>query len=108
MRIDPERNRRGDTTISAQDSAVDVLVVPTDEERSVAEQISSSPSAGIVESEFAGASCMVAVRILNNPDPPDTAAIGNSPLVLRRSFANPPAVGDVVRIMAIGAAHVLD
>jgi iron(III) transport system ATP-binding protein len=61
-----------------------------------------------VESEFAGASCMVAVRILNNPDPPDTAAIGNSPLVLRRSFADSPAVGDVVRIMAIGAAHVLD
>ena len=28
VRIDPERNRRGDTTISAQNSAVDVLVVP--------------------------------------------------------------------------------
>ena len=41
VRIDPERNRRGDTTISAQDSAVDVLVVPTDEERAVAGQVLS-------------------------------------------------------------------
>ena len=62
----------------------------------------------VVESEFAGASCTVAVRILNNPDPPDTAAIGNSPLILRRSFADAPAVGDVVRITAVGPAHVLD
>ena len=62
----------------------------------------------VVESEFAGASCTVAVRILNNPDPPDTAAIGNSPLILRRSFAEAPAVGDVVRITAVGPAHVLD
>ena len=44
VKIDPERNRRGDTTISAQGSAVDILVVPTDEERAVAKQISSSPS----------------------------------------------------------------
>jgi iron(III) transport system ATP-binding protein len=62
----------------------------------------------VVEAEFAGASCMVAVRVLNNPDPPDTAAIGNSPLILRRSFVDAPAVGEVVRISAVGAAHILD
>jgi acetate kinase len=43
VRIDPERNARNDPTISAEDSAVDVLVVPADEERAVAEQLLSSP-----------------------------------------------------------------
>lgn len=37
--IDAERNRRGETLISVGGSAVEVLVIPTDEERAVAEQV---------------------------------------------------------------------
>lgn len=37
--IDVERNRRGETLISTEESAVEVLVIPTDEERAVAEQM---------------------------------------------------------------------
>jgi acetate kinase len=42
VQIDHERNRRGDQLISAAGSTVDVLVMPTDEERAVAEQIVAS------------------------------------------------------------------
>lgn len=41
VKIDPERNRRGEEYIGATGSAVDVLVIPTDEERAVAEQVFS-------------------------------------------------------------------
>jgi acetate kinase len=41
VKIDSVRNRRGDECISADGSAVEVLVIPTDEERAVAEQILS-------------------------------------------------------------------
>lgn len=41
VKIDPERNRRGEECISTSGSAVDVLVIPTDEERAVAEQVLS-------------------------------------------------------------------
>lgn len=37
--IDPERNRAGETSIGAPGSSVEVLVIPTDEERAVAEQV---------------------------------------------------------------------
>lgn len=37
--IDPERNHAGETSIGAPGSAVEVLVIPTDEERAVAEEI---------------------------------------------------------------------
>lgn len=37
--IDPERNRAGETSIGAPGSAVEVLIIPTDEERAVAEEI---------------------------------------------------------------------
>ncbi|MGO4837208.1 acetate/propionate family kinase, partial [Rhizobiaceae sp. 2RAB30] len=43
--IDDDRNRRGETLISVEGSAVDVLVIPTDEERAVAEQIVAAVSA---------------------------------------------------------------
>jgi iron(III) transport system ATP-binding protein len=56
--------------------------------------------------EFAGAVCTVAVRLLNNPDPPDAAAIGSTPLTLKRSGIDVPAVGEIVRIAVIGKAHV--
>jgi acetate kinase len=36
IRLDPERNRRGEPVISASDSAVAVRVIPTDEERVIA------------------------------------------------------------------------
>lgn len=42
VEIDHERNRRGDQLINAAGSKVDVLVMPTDEERAVAEQIVAS------------------------------------------------------------------
>jgi len=41
VEIDSGRNRRGEECISASGSAVDVLVIPTDEERAVAEQVLS-------------------------------------------------------------------
>lgn len=37
--VDPERNRAGETSIGAPGSAVEVLVIPTDEERAVAEEV---------------------------------------------------------------------
>lgn len=61
----------------------------------------------VTESEFAGASCAVAVKLLNSPDPPEAAAIGSTPLMLRRPGIDAPAVGDVVRIRVVGTAHVL-
>ncbi len=60
----------------------------------------------VTEMEFAGAVCTVAVRLLNNPDPPDAAAIGSTPLILKRSGADVPSVGEIVRIAVTGKAHV--
>jgi iron(III) transport system ATP-binding protein len=60
----------------------------------------------VTEMEFAGAICTVAVRLLNNPDPPDAAAIGSTPLILKRPGTDAPAVGEVVRVSVAGKAHV--
>jgi len=60
----------------------------------------------VTESEFAGAMCTIAVRLLNSADPPDAAAIGNKPLVLRKSGMDAPAVGEIVRLTVSGKAHV--
>jgi iron(III) transport system ATP-binding protein len=56
--------------------------------------------------EFAGAVCTVAVHLLNNSDPPDAAAIGSTPLILKRSGVDVPAVGEIVRLAVTGKAHV--
>jgi len=63
--------------------------------------------AEVTEMEFAGAVCTVAVRLLNNPDPPDAAAIGSTPLILKKPGIDAPAVGEVVRVGVAGKAHVL-
>ena len=60
----------------------------------------------VTESEFGGASCTVAVRLINNPDPPDAAAIGASPLIVRKPGMEAPMVGEIVRISVSGKAHV--
>ncbi|PBB68355.1 ABC transporter ATP-binding protein [Mesorhizobium sp. WSM4312] len=60
----------------------------------------------VTESEFAGSTCMIAVRLLNNADPPDAAAIGNTPLILRKSGMDAPTVGEIVRLTVSGKAHV--
>lgn len=44
-RMDRERNRHGETLVSADGSAVEVLVIPTDEERAVAEQVVAAMTA---------------------------------------------------------------
>jgi acetate kinase len=46
VEIDPERNARNEERISTEASSVEVLVIPTDEERAVAEQIMSSHLVG--------------------------------------------------------------
>ncbi|TIQ97885.1 MAG: ABC transporter ATP-binding protein [Mesorhizobium sp.] len=60
----------------------------------------------VTESEFAGSMCTIAVRLLNSPDPPDAAAIGNTPLVLRKPGMDTPVVGEIVRLTVSGKAHV--
>ncbi|RWO19699.1 ABC transporter ATP-binding protein [Mesorhizobium sp.] len=60
----------------------------------------------VTESEFAGSMCTIAVRLLNSPDPPDAAAIGNKPLVLRKPGMDTPTVGEIVRLTVSGKAHV--
>ncbi|MBB6412935.1 ABC transporter ATP-binding protein [Mesorhizobium sangaii] len=60
----------------------------------------------VTESEFAGSMCTVAVRLLNSADPPDAAAIGNTPLILRKSGMDAPTVGEIVRLTVSGTAHV--
>jgi iron(III) transport system ATP-binding protein len=60
----------------------------------------------VTESEFGGSMCTIAVRLLNNADPPDAAAIGNTPLVLRKPGMDTPAVGEIVRLTVSGKAHV--
>ncbi|TIL41557.1 MAG: ABC transporter ATP-binding protein, partial [Mesorhizobium sp.] len=60
----------------------------------------------VTESEFAGSMCTIAVRLLNSPDPPDAAAIGNTPLVLRKPGMDTPTVGEIVRLTVSGKAHV--
>ncbi|WP_214469495.1 ABC transporter ATP-binding protein [Mesorhizobium sp. dw_380] len=60
----------------------------------------------VTESEFAGSMCTIAVRLLNNADPPDAAAIGNTPLILRKPGMDTPAVGEIVRLTVSGKAHV--
>lgn len=60
----------------------------------------------VVEVEFGGPNCMVAVRLMNSPEPPDAAAIGNTPLVLRKPGMDAPSVGEIVRISVTGKAHV--
>ena len=60
----------------------------------------------VTESEFAGSMCTVAVRLLNSPDPPDAAAIGNTPLILRKPGVDAPALGEIVRLTVSGKAHV--
>jgi iron(III) transport system ATP-binding protein len=60
----------------------------------------------VVEVEFGGPNCMVAVRLMNSPEPPDAAAIGSTPLILRKPGMDAPAVGEIVRISVTGKAHV--
>ncbi|RWM22678.1 MAG: ABC transporter ATP-binding protein [Mesorhizobium sp.] len=60
----------------------------------------------VTESEFAGSMCTIAVRLLNSPDPPDAAAIGNTPLILRKPGMDTPVVGEIVRLTVSGKAHV--
>ncbi|MBN9232320.1 MULTISPECIES: ABC transporter ATP-binding protein [Phyllobacteriaceae] len=60
----------------------------------------------VTESEFGGSACTVAVKLLNSPDPPEAAAIGNTPLILRKPGLDAPSVGDIVRISVVGKAHV--
>ncbi|RWI28188.1 ABC transporter ATP-binding protein [Mesorhizobium sp.] len=60
----------------------------------------------VTESEFAGSMCTIAVRLLNSPDPPDAAAIGNTPLVLRKPGIDTPVIGEIVRLTVSGKAHV--
>ena len=62
--------------------------------------------AEVTDSEFAGSMCTIAVRLLNNPDPPDAAAIGNTPLILRKPGIDAPSVGEIVRLTVSGKAHV--
>ncbi|MET2831814.1 ABC transporter ATP-binding protein [Mesorhizobium shangrilense] len=61
----------------------------------------------VTESEFAGSMCTIAVRLLNSADPPDAAAIGNTPLTLRKPGMDAPMVGEIVRLTVSGKAHVL-
>ncbi|MGX5840203.1 ABC transporter ATP-binding protein [Mesorhizobium sp. ArgA1] len=77
--------------------------------RTAREGMSGPPGtifAEVTESEFAGSMCTIAVRLLNNPDPPDAAAIGNTPLMLRKPGIDAPAVGEIVRLTVSGKAHV--
>ncbi|MBZ9695428.1 MULTISPECIES: ABC transporter ATP-binding protein [unclassified Mesorhizobium] len=67
---------------------------------------SDMPFGEVTESEFAGSTCTIAVRLLNNSDPPDAAAIGGTPLILRKSGMDAPAVGEIVRLTVSGKAHV--
>ncbi|RUW70387.1 ABC transporter ATP-binding protein, partial [Mesorhizobium sp. M1E.F.Ca.ET.063.01.1.1] len=60
----------------------------------------------VTDSEFAGSVCTIAVRLLNSPDPPDAAAIGNTPLILRKTGMDAPTVGEIVRLTVTGKAHV--
>jgi iron(III) transport system ATP-binding protein len=60
----------------------------------------------VMELEFGGPNCMVAVRLMNSPEPPDAAAIGNTPLILRKPGMDAPSVGEIVRISVTGKAHV--
>lgn len=60
----------------------------------------------VTDSEFAGSMCTIAVRLLNSPDPPDAAAIGNTPLILRKPGMDAPTVGEIVRLTVTGKAHV--
>jgi iron(III) transport system ATP-binding protein len=81
-------------------------------QRSSREELAGSITSGVLfgevtEAEFAGSTCSVAVRLLNSPDPPDAAAIGNSPLIVRQPGMGAPVVGDVMRVTVTGAAHLL-
>jgi iron(III) transport system ATP-binding protein len=79
--------------------------------RTSSEGMSGTPDmlfAEVTEMEFAGAVCTVAVRLLNNPDPPDAAAIGSTPLILKKPGIEAPAVGEVVRVSVTGTAHLLE
>ena len=60
----------------------------------------------VTDLEFGGPTCTVAVRLMNSPEPPDAAAIGNTPLMLRKPGMDAPAVGEIVRISVNGKAHV--
>ncbi|WP_315924729.1 ABC transporter ATP-binding protein [Mesorhizobium sp. SP-1A] len=60
----------------------------------------------VTDLEFGGATCSVAVKLLNSLDPPEAAAIGSTPLMLRKAGTDAPSVGEIVRIHVVGAAHV--
>jgi iron(III) transport system ATP-binding protein len=60
----------------------------------------------VKKSEFAGAYCTVSLRLLNMPDAP-AAAIGATPLVLRRPSVEELAPGSFVRIRILGKAHII-
>jgi acetate kinase len=47
VKIDTDRNWRGDENISSSQSEVDVLIIPTDEERAVAEQFEQAKSRAV-------------------------------------------------------------
>lgn len=77
--------------------------------RTSREGMASSPDmlfGEVVDLEFGGANCRVAVRLLNSPDPPDAAAIAGSPLILRKPGMDAPSTGEIVRVGVTGKAHV--
>ncbi|PLP59916.1 ABC transporter ATP-binding protein [Mesorhizobium loti] len=62
----------------------------------------------VTESEFGGAACAVAVKLLNSPDLPEAAAIGSTPLILKKPGVDAPSVGDIVCVSVVGKAHVFN
>ncbi|RFC68649.1 MULTISPECIES: ABC transporter ATP-binding protein [Mesorhizobium] len=64
--------------------------------------------AEVSDAEFAGAISTVAVKLLNNPDSPELAAIGNTPLILKKPSVESPAVGEIVQVAVSGKAHILE
>jgi iron(III) transport system ATP-binding protein len=98
-----DRQRRGPAQIMLRPEQVSLARVPSDGSAKA-----SGPGAvfgEIVEIEFGGAVCTLAVRLLEGINAVRGAGT-NLPLLLRRSSNDLPPVGAIVRIAVVGAAHV--
>ncbi|MDN5926820.1 MAG: ABC transporter ATP-binding protein [Hyphomicrobiales bacterium] len=65
--------------------------------------VSGAASGVVSEVEFAGATSTIAVKLLNDPDRPGYEV----PLVLKGPGIEARSVGDIVRVVVRGTAHVL-
>jgi iron(III) transport system ATP-binding protein len=93
-----DRQRRGTAQIMLRPEQISLAPVPAGGSGKGADP--EAVFGEVMDIDFAGSVCTVAVRLLND------AAAANASLLLRKSCVEVPPVGAIVRITVAGEAHV--